>query len=109
MIENKLRESSFIDNCIVFGEHQKFASAIIIPNMKEVREWCAKNNMDPGESDEKLIGSKEVVTILNKEVTKINKTLFTQSLHPLIINENINKDNFQLHRVTQRSHRDTQS
>ncbi len=46
MIENKLRESSFIDNCIVFGEHEKFASAIIIPNMKEVREWCAKNNMD---------------------------------------------------------------
>ncbi|HOB83007.1 MAG TPA: long-chain fatty acid--CoA ligase [Bacteroidales bacterium] len=75
MIENKLRESSFIDNCIVFGEHQKFASAIIIPNMKEIREWCAKNNMNSGENDEKLIGSKEVVTILNKEVTKINKTL----------------------------------
>jgi len=75
MIENKLRESSFIDNCIVFGEHQKFASAIIIPNMKEVREWCARNNMNVGESDEMLIGSKEVVTILNKEVAKINKTL----------------------------------
>ena len=43
--------------------------------MKEIREWCAKNNMNSGENDEKLIGSKEVVTILNKEVTKINKTL----------------------------------
>ncbi len=75
MIENKLRESSFIDNCIVFGEHQKFASAIIIPNMKEVREWYAGNNMKVGESDEKLIGSKEIVATLNKEVAKINKSL----------------------------------
>lgn len=75
MIENKIRESSFVDNCIVFGEHQKFASAVIIPNMKELREWCAKNNINAGESDEELVGNKDVVAMLNKEMAKINKTL----------------------------------
>ena len=30
--------------------------------------------MKVGESDEKLIGSKEIVTTLNKEVAKINKS-----------------------------------
>jgi long-chain acyl-CoA synthetase len=75
MIENKIRESSFVNNCIVFGEHQKFASAIIIPNMKELREWCAKNNIKAGESDEELVGNKDVISMLHKEMTKINKTL----------------------------------
>jgi long-subunit acyl-CoA synthetase (AMP-forming) len=31
VIENKLRGSSFISNCIVFGENESFASAIILP------------------------------------------------------------------------------
>lgn len=43
--------------------------------MKELREWCAKNNIKAGESDEELVGNKDVISMLHKEMTKINKTL----------------------------------
>jgi long-chain acyl-CoA synthetase len=75
LIENKLRESPFIENCIVFGEHEKFASAIILPKIKELREWCNKNEIVSDISDEELMGVKKVVEMLNKEVSKTNKTL----------------------------------
>jgi len=75
MIENKLRESPFIENCIVFGEHQKFASAVILPDMREVREWCTNNNIATDISDQDLLNNKKVVEKLNREVLKVNKTL----------------------------------
>jgi long-chain acyl-CoA synthetase len=39
-IENKLKESPFIDQVMVVGEHQKFASALVIPDFKYLKEWC---------------------------------------------------------------------
>jgi len=75
MIENRLRESSFIDNCLVFGENQKFASALIIPDMKKVREWCRKNGIRADEGDDKMISNRKVVEMLNREVAVVNRTL----------------------------------
>ncbi len=75
ILENKLRESSFIENCIIFGENQKYASAIIIPDTEELRTWCLKNDVDTGISKEELIRNKKVVAMINKEVAKVNKTL----------------------------------
>jgi len=75
MIENKLRESPFIENCIVFGEHQKFASAVILPDMKELREWCRDNDIMTDAGDQDLLDNKKVTEKLNKEVLKVNRTL----------------------------------
>ena len=75
MIENKLRESPFIENCIVFGANQKFASAVILPDMKVLREWCTDNDIMTDTGDQDLLGNKKVTEKLNREVMKINKTL----------------------------------
>lgn len=75
MLENKLRESPYIENCLVFGENQKSASAIILPKMKEVRQWCIKNNVAAGAVDSELLKDTKVVHMLNKEVARINMHL----------------------------------
>ncbi len=75
MIENKLRESPFIENCIVFGANQKFASAVILPDMKVLKEWCTENDIMTDTADQDLLGNKKVIEKLNREVMKINKTL----------------------------------
>jgi long-chain acyl-CoA synthetase len=75
MLENKLRDSSYIENCIVFGEHQKFASAIIIPDMKEVQHWCVKNDIKTDISADELLRDRNVVDMLNKVVSRTNKEL----------------------------------
>ncbi len=74
-IENKIKESTFIDHAMVVGEHQKFASALLVPDFKYVKEWCAARNLNSGKGHEEMIQSPEVVSAFNIEIGKINKKL----------------------------------
>lgn len=75
VIENKLRESALIENCMVFGEHKAFASAIIIPKMDVLRQWCSENKISVNASPAELLHDRRVIVRLGNEVARINKTL----------------------------------
>jgi long-chain acyl-CoA synthetase len=70
-IENKLKECKFIEQCMVIGEGQKFASAIIIPNMVNFKEYCKANNIE-WKGNEEMIASSELTKIINTHVKQIN-------------------------------------
>jgi len=74
LIENKLKESSFINNVMVIGENEKFASAIIVPDMNALHFWCAKHRVR-FENNNEMIHLPEVVKRVQKEVDKINAQL----------------------------------
>jgi len=74
-IENKIKESAFIDQVMVVGEHEKFASALLVPDFKYLKEWCASKNLTMGKDAEEIICLPEVITVFNDEISKINKTL----------------------------------
>lgn len=40
VIENKFKESAFIDQLMVIGENQKFAGALIVPDFAHLKSWC---------------------------------------------------------------------
>lgn len=44
-IENKMKESKFIEQIIVLGSERKFVSALIVPTFSAVREWMKENNI----------------------------------------------------------------
>ncbi len=73
-IEAKLKESSYIENCIVFGENQKFASAIIIPDMSRLHFWAAKHKITYADNNE-LVKNPKVIAKIHKEVELVNSTL----------------------------------
>jgi long-chain acyl-CoA synthetase len=73
-IENKLKESKFIEQCIVIGEGQKFASAIIIPSYSSFKEHFSHNNIDWVEGNE-LHLHEEVKKIINDHIKKVNGSL----------------------------------
>lgn len=73
-IENKLRESRFIEQVMVVGENQKYASALIVPAFAFLKEWCSRKGINCG-SNEELIRHPEVITRMKEEVEKVNKTL----------------------------------
>jgi len=74
IIENKLKESRFISNVMVIGENEKFASAIIAPNMNVLHFWCAKHKVHFHNNAE-MIALPEVNARIQREVDKINKQL----------------------------------
>jgi len=75
MIENKLKESRFIEQVMVLGENQKFASAFVIPNFLFLREWCERKNILAPESNEELIAMEEVKKRIMAEVAQVNEGL----------------------------------
>jgi long-chain acyl-CoA synthetase len=74
LIENKLKESSFISNGMIIGENEKFASAIIVPNMNALHFWCAKHRVH-FENNMEMITLPDVVKRIQREVDKINAQL----------------------------------
>jgi long-chain acyl-CoA synthetase len=74
-IENKIKESAFIDQVMVVGEHQKFASALLVPNFTYLKEWMSIHKVPNGKERSALIAIPEVVTVYNEEIAKINERL----------------------------------
>lgn len=44
-IENKLKESPFIEQVMLIGSEKKFVSALIVPAFIYLRDWCRKNEV----------------------------------------------------------------
>ena len=74
-IENRIKESVFVDQAMVVGESEKFASALLVPDFKYLKEWCAARDPDKGKTNEELVALPEVVSAFNQEITKINRGL----------------------------------
>jgi len=74
-IENKLKESRFIEQVMIIGENQKYASAIVVPSFIFLREWCARKNITAPDSNADLIAIKEVYDRIYEEVETVNKSL----------------------------------
>lgn len=73
-VENKLKESFFIEQAFVFGENQKFASAIVVPNFQFLHNWCSLHGVKFRDNQE-LIMIPEVIKRFQREVNDINKQL----------------------------------
>jgi len=74
VIENLLRELQSVENCMVIGENQKFASAIIVPAFAYLRGWAKEKGLSY-DSDEELIKLKEVISLISSDVDIVNKQL----------------------------------
>jgi len=74
LIENKLKASTFINNVMVIGENEKFASAILVPDMNALHFWCAKHRVH-FQNNKEMITLPAVVKRVQKEVDKINAQL----------------------------------
>ena len=71
-IENKLRESPFIEQLMVVGSGEKFVGALIIPSFPTLREWCRKQGFTAG-SDNELIIHPKVLLLYKDLVDSFNK------------------------------------
>ena len=71
-IENKLKESPFIEQVILVGADRKFVSALIVPSFPNLRGWCRKNNVADGRNEE-LINNPKVNELFKELVESFNK------------------------------------
>ena len=72
VIENKIKELNCIDQIMVIGEHEKFASALISPNFTYINDWCDQNDLKYN-SNEEIIQIPEVYSLMQHDIKDFNK------------------------------------
>ncbi|WP_197053666.1 AMP-dependent synthetase/ligase [Sphingobacterium sp. T2] len=73
-IEKKLVESYFIEQAMVIGEGQKFASAFIVPNYGHLMDWSRSSAPELiGMSKDEFLSHPTIVKKINSEVRLANK------------------------------------
>ncbi len=70
-LENKFKESPFIEQLMVIGENKNFAAALVVPSFAHLRSWCEHKGIEDG-SNEDLIKNPEVIARIDKEVKEFN-------------------------------------
>jgi len=73
-VENKCKESMFIEQLMVIGENEKFASALISPDFNHLHFWASKHKLHYRDNEE-LVRIPDVIKRYQKEVNAINKQL----------------------------------
>jgi long-chain acyl-CoA synthetase len=74
IIENVFKELPIIDQIMVIGEHEKFASALISPNFKYFDDWKTSNKIPPSDN-EKLVQLPVIQSYFSEEIEKLNRKL----------------------------------
>ncbi|MBI5857962.1 MAG: long-chain fatty acid--CoA ligase [Sphingobacteriales bacterium] len=71
-IENKLKESPFIEQVMLIGSEKKFVGALIVPSFPNLRDWCRKHGV-PELSNEELIRNPAINDMFKDLVESFNK------------------------------------
>ena len=71
-IENKLKESNFVEQVMVVGADRKFVGALIIPSFPNLQQWARKQGINDI-PNEKLITNPKVTGLFQELVNSFNK------------------------------------
>lgn len=68
ILENKYKESNFIEQIMVLGENRKFPSALIVPNFPFLKSWCERKGIAAA-TNEEMIKNPQVIERFTEEIT----------------------------------------
>jgi len=71
-IENKLKESVYVEQVMIVGSERKFVGALIVPSFANLHDWCRKNTI-PIAPNEELIRHPKVLELYKDLVESFNK------------------------------------
>jgi len=74
LVENKMKESPFIEQIMVVGEAEKYTAAIVCPAFEHLHNWVSIHNINYKENYE-LIRNKKVIEKYEQEIEKFNSYL----------------------------------
>lgn len=72
LLENKFKESKFIEDIIILGENQKYAAALVVPDFIFLQAWCEHKGHEYS-SDKEMIKNPVIIKRFRKEIDHFNK------------------------------------
>ena len=74
VLEGKMKESPLIEQCMVVGDGQKFASALVVPSFDDLKGWCKRNNVACEGGPAEMVKNEKVVKMYEDLVHKYNES-----------------------------------
>ena len=74
MMESRLAENKYIDEVAVIGDQRKFVSALIVPNLSQLRAWASEKGIDCDDS-EKLMSDPRVISFIMSQIQNYQKDI----------------------------------
>ncbi len=74
LIENLLRSSPFVEQCMAVGFNKSHVGALIIPNFEQLKHWCDENNVH-WTAPQFMVINPKVVQMMEGIVNAINDKL----------------------------------
>jgi long-chain acyl-CoA synthetase len=71
-IENKLKESMFVEQVMVVGAEQKYVGALIVPSFPNLKDWFRQQDL-PFTTNEEVIRHPKVLDLFRDLVENFNK------------------------------------
>ena len=73
-IENMVKTSRFVSNCVMLGDRRRFPIMIVVPNLDPLKAWAAHKGLITGD-DRSLLKLPEVASKMDREVRKTLRDL----------------------------------
>ena len=73
-IEQRFKETPFIEHIMVVGENRNYAAALIIPNFEHLKTWCAVKGIE-FVSREWAVKNPTIIRRIRREVEHVNQDL----------------------------------
>jgi long-chain acyl-CoA synthetase len=73
LLENRLKQSRFVEQVMVVGEGEKMPAALIQPNFEFIKEWAQRKFEKSFASNEELAADPKVLNRLQEEVDAANE------------------------------------
>ena len=73
-IENILNADQYINQIVVFGDGEKYVSALIVPEMDQLEQYALHHNITFDSQDE-LLHNKEIQLLIRQRIDNANKEL----------------------------------
>lgn len=71
VMENKFKESRFIEQIMVIGEGKKFAAAFIQPDFLFLKDWCDRKGLACN-TNKDMVSNERVIARIQREVDSMN-------------------------------------
>ena len=68
-IEDKIRDSIYIDHVVVMGQDQKYLAALVVPNFENIEAYAKENNLTYMDN-EGLVKLPEIRELIQSEITE---------------------------------------
>ena len=70
MLESRLAENKYIDEAAVIGDQRKFVTALIVPNLAQLRRWAGKHGIDDADTGT-LCADPRTVAFIMRQVDSV--------------------------------------